>query len=68
MSKCESGKTLGISVRNKAKMANSVDPDETAHYKPSHAFSSGSTLFTKVSFFICKVEGVKMKQTNEKSM
>ena len=27
---------MGVSVKNYNKKANSVDPDETAHYEPSH--------------------------------
>ena len=27
---------IGISVKNLYQMTNSVDPDETAHYEPSH--------------------------------
>ena len=27
---------VGISIRNQNRMANNVDPDETAHYEPSH--------------------------------
>ena len=27
---------IGVSIKNQNRMANSVDPDETAHYEPSH--------------------------------
>ena len=37
------------------RMTNSVDPDETAGYKLSH----GSTLFAKISLFVCQAEMLK---------
>ena len=38
------------------RIANSVDPDETARFR---AVSSGSALFVKVSVLVCRAERIK---------
>ena len=44
-----------MSVKNYHRMANSVDPDETAHYKPSHL----DLQFEMVFVLVCQAERVK---------
>ena len=48
---------IRLSVKNQNRMANIVDPDETAHYK----FSSGSTMFAQASGLVYRAERVKLR-------
>ena len=41
--------------KKKKRLANIVNPDETALYKPSH---QGSTLFAMVYVLVCRVERI----------
>ena len=47
---------IGSSLKRKNILANSVDPDEVAHYVP---VSSGSTLFAQVFGLDCQAERTK---------
>ena len=46
---------IGIHSKINNTMANSVDPDETAHYEPSHLWLH----FSKASVLVCIDEKVK---------
>ena len=46
---------MGCGSKIKKRMANSIDPDEMAHYEPS-----GSTLFAQVSGLVCRAEKIKL--------
>ena len=49
---------IGMSVRNKNRMANSVDPDETARYEPSqldlHGLQKCQGWFAGLKELICQ--------------
>ena len=51
---------IGLHSKIKNRMANSVDPDETAH-----KLSSGSTLFVQVCVSVCWAEKVKFVGTSK---
>ena len=45
----------GVSVQNQIRLANIVDPVETARYEPSHL---DLHCFAQVSLLVCQVESV----------
>ena len=47
---------IGISVKNQNWMANSVDPDETAHYEPSHQ----DLHWSQISGLVFRIESINI--------
>ena len=51
---------IGVSVKNQNRMANSVDPDEMAHYEPSHQDLHCKKNKKNKNVLVCRAEKVNL--------